>query len=93
MVVHASNPRYGEAEAGRSHISGQPELHSEILFQKMKRITKENLYKRKLCNRELRAEVNSSDQVTEQKKKKRQVLVAHTCSPSYSGNKDQEDCS
>ena len=34
MGVGACNPGTGEAEAGRRHIPGLPELHDEILCQK-----------------------------------------------------------
>jgi hypothetical protein len=33
MVVHTSNPRPQEAEAGGSRVQGKPGLHSKTLLQ------------------------------------------------------------
>jgi hypothetical protein len=41
MVVHIYNPTTWEVEAGSLQVQGQPGLHSDTLFQKIK--TKQNL--------------------------------------------------
>jgi hypothetical protein len=88
-VCHCSTWE-AKVEAGELRIRGQPELHSETLPQKQKEWQQGDWgYSSEVVHLTSKPEAPS----TAKKERKVWVLVAHSCGASYSGGRDQDDCS